>query len=1124
MSFMDDPLWYKDAIVYELHIKAFQDANNDGVGDFKGLTERLDYLEELGVNTIWLLPFYPSPQRDDGYDISDYHNVNPLYGSRQDVRTLIRELHKREMRLITELVINHTSDQHPWFQAARRAPKGSPKRNYYVWSDSKQKYAGTRIIFTDTEESNWAWDDTAKAYYWHRFFSHQPDLNFDNPRVVKAVIRAMRFWLDMGVDGLRLDAIPYLVERDGTNCENLVETHKVIKQMRAVVDAHYRGKLFLAEANMWPEDVREYFGDGDECHMAYHFPLMPRMYMALAQEDRFPMTDILAQTPDIPDPCQWALFLRNHDELTLEMVTDKERDYMYKVFATDPRMRVNVGIRRRLAPLLDNDLDKIKLLNSLLMTLPGTPIVYYGDELGMGDNIYLGDRNGVRTPMQWSLDRNAGFSRADPQRLYLPPIMDPVYGYQSVNVEAQSRNPSSLLNWIRRLIAARRGHPAFGRGGIKLLSPGNRKIFAYLRVHGSETILCVANLSHSPQPVELELGEYKGRVPVELSSHTPFPPIGEWPYLLTLPRYGFYWFELSAEAPAPTWHAELPPLEAVPMLVLTEARGFFMPRPAQQTGCDELMVPGVKRRLEEDILPRYLAQKRWFAGKGSDIEAVDFHPLGAWETPSGRWLIAQCRVKGSDGGHSEYFLPLLIRWGENDDLPPEHLARVVSRIRRQATQGLLLEAQADDRFSLDLVRAMGERLELPMAGGKLAFTPTRGYHDWVPDKLDMPVHRPNLEQSNTSQILDDRLVLKFYRKVEAGVNPEWEVGRFLTDNTPINHVAPMLGAVEWRPEHGEPMLLAVLQGYIENQGSAWDYTLSYLARFLENWQAILNGDRESALEESHHGAFMAQMKLLGRRTGELHQALAVPTLDAAFGAEPLAEGEVDAWVGQVMKDMEHTLDSLAAARERLNEDDRVRVAGLLEQRRRLAESIRALRPDGLAALKIRYHGDYHLGQVLVSGGDFIIIDFEGEPARPLEDRRRRGSPLKDVAGMLRSFDYASASATGRAHCESPAACMAVEQLLKAWRRETKTAFLDGYHEGIGRCPAYPREARQANMLIRLFSLEKVLYEIRYELANRPSWLHIPLDGLAEALEMPNSFGPAQAGNHHSDSGAPARKR
>src|SRR6202167_2210896 len=566
-----DELWYKDAIIYQLHVKAFADSNNDGIGDFAGLTEKLGYLQELGVTALWLLPFYPSPGRDDGYDIADYGDINPDFGTMKDFRRFIVEAKRRGLRVITELVINHTSDQHDWFKRARRSDPKSSARNWYVWSDTDQKYQGTRIIFTDTEKSNWTWDTEASAFYWHRFFSHQPDLNFDNPRVVSALVQVMKRWLDTGVDGFRLDAIPYLCERDGTNNENLPETHAIIRQFRAELDAYAKGKVLLAEANQWPEDVQEYFGKGDECQMAYHLPLMPRIYMAIAQEDRFPITAILRQTLDTPVNCQWALFLRNHDELTLEMVTDVERDYLWSTYANDPRARINVGIRRRLAPLMDNDRRKIELMNSLLLSFPGTPVIYYGDEIGMGDNIHLGDRNGVRTPMQWSPDRNGGFSRADPAVLVLPTNMDPLYGHAAVNVEAQSRDPHSILNWTRRMLAVRRRHPALGRGSLSALYPKNRKILAYLREYEDETILCVANVAHSSQAVELDLSQFNGRVPVELNAGTPFPPIGELPYLLTLRPYGFYWFALATASDWPAWHTPAPePMEEFVTLVIRD--------------------------------------------------------------------------------------------------------------------------------------------------------------------------------------------------------------------------------------------------------------------------------------------------------------------------------------------------------------------------------------------------------------------------------------------------------------------------------------------------------------------------------------------------------------------------
>ena len=532
-----DPLWYKDAIIYELHVRAFADSNNDGIGDFPGLLSRLDYLKDLGITCIWLLPFFPSPLRDDGYDIANYTDVNSSYGTLGDFKAFLDAAHHRSLQVMIELVVNHTSDQHPWFKAARHAAPGSAERNMYVWSESDARYKDARIIFTDTEKSNWTWDETAKAYYWHRFFSHQPDLNYDNPLVMEEVLKAMRFWLDMGVDGLRMDAIPYLCERDGTSCENLPETHAVVKTLRAAIDADYANRLILAEANQWPADVRPYFGDGDECHMAFHFPLMPRIYMALRQEDRLPITDIMAQTPPIPDNCQWGLFLRNHDELTLEMVTDDERDYMYFAYSADPRMRINVGIRRRLAPLVDNNRRRTELLNSLLLSFPGTPILYYGDEIGMGDNIYLGDRNGVRTPMQWTSDRNAGFSKCDPARLYLPVVMDPIYGYQVVNVEAQLSDQSSLLHWTRNMIALRKLFQVFGRGTLTFLNPSNRKILAYLRELDQgdgfcETVLCVANLSRFAQPVTLDLANYAGYEPVEMLGYVRFPAVTPEPYSL----------------------------------------------------------------------------------------------------------------------------------------------------------------------------------------------------------------------------------------------------------------------------------------------------------------------------------------------------------------------------------------------------------------------------------------------------------------------------------------------------------------------------------------------------------------------------------------------------------------
>ncbi|HEX3171488.1 MAG TPA: maltose alpha-D-glucosyltransferase, partial [Burkholderiales bacterium] len=859
-----DPQWFKDAVIYQLHVKAFFDSNNDGTGDFRGLTDKLDYIQELGVDTVWLLPFYPSPMRDDGYDVSDYHNVYPLYGTRHDFSAFVREAHRRGLKVITELIINHTSDQHPWFQAARRAPAGSSKRDFYVWSDDPNKYAGTRIIFTDTETSNWTWDSVAQAHYWHRFFSHQPDLNFDNPQVLKAVFRTMRFWLDLGVDGFRLDAIPYLVERDGTNNENLPETHEVIRQIRAALDRHYEGRCLLAEANQWPEDVRQYFGDGDECHMAYHFPLMPRIYMAIAQEDRYPVVEIMQQTPEIPDNCQWAIFLRNHDELTLEMVTNKERDYMYQMYAADPRARINLGIRRRLAPLMENDPDRIKLMNSLLLSMPGSPIIYYGDEIGMGDNFYLGDRNGVRTPMQWSPDRNAGFSRADPQRLYLPPIMDPIYGYESVNVEAQLRDPSSLLNWMKRMLAVRKGSRAFGRGKLSFLKPGNRKILAYLREFDGEAILCVTNLSRAAQAVELDLARFKARVPVELLGRSAFPPVGELPYMLTIPAHGFYWFRLATDVAAPRWHEEHVAAEDLPILVLFD--GWNSLFRDQVVPWRIGMAEKTRAQFEAEMLPRHIELQRWYAGKGTAIKRARIVDHARWEEGGRQWLVPVLELDGPPDNPA-YFMPLALAWEDREEERLRALtAAAVVKVRQQANVGVMGDAFADEAFCRALAEAIGARREIATAHGRLVFRPTAAFPEIAGDGIAaLPVSRQQAQSSNTLVTLGERLLLKGYRRLQRGVNPEFEIGRFLTEVARYPNCVPLAGTLEYVGGDGATLALALLQAYVSNQGDAWAYTLDYLGRYLEERRVNV---AEAPVDV--HGAYMALIRILGTRTAELH--------------------------------------------------------------------------------------------------------------------------------------------------------------------------------------------------------------------------------------------------------------
>lgn len=1111
-----DPQWYKDAIIYHLHVKAFNDSDNNGVGDFRGLTQRLDYIKELGVTAIWVMPFYPSPLRDDGYDIAEYKNVHPDYGTRRDVRAFVKRAHELGLRVITELVINHTSDQHPWFKAARNAPKGSAKRDFYVWSDDPHRYGDTRIIFTDTEASNWTWDPVAGQYFWHRFFSHQPDLNLDNPQVFKAITGVMKFWLDAGVDGLRLDAIPYLIEREGTDNENLPETHDVLKRMRAEMDASYEDKLFLAEANQWPEDVLPYFGDfeagGDECHMAFHFPLMPRLYMAVAQEDRHPIVEIMQQTPDIPDNCQWAIFLRNHDELTLEMVTDKERDYMYQTYASDPRARINVGIRRRLAPLLENDRPKIELLNSLLMSMPGTPIIYYGDELGMGDNIYLGDRDAVRTPMQWTADRNAGFSKADPQKLYLPPIMDSVYGYESINVEAQSRNSGSLLNWMKRLINVRKSYKAFGRGELEFLHPGNRRVLAYIRRYEgldgeTEDILCIANLSRSAQPVELDISRFAGRVPVELMGGTSFPPVGSLPYFITLPGYGFYWFELSKDSAAPRWHQDSPRVVEMPVVVLPAGR-----QPASEIRrALPLRIPSKQvSLLEKEALANFLEARRWFAGKSSGIGKVE---ISSQAELGGDRLLTILNVEvaedSANGGSQRYFLPLSAGW--EDETSEEGmdglLQHSLAKLRRRSRTGLLYDALADDVFCREVVRAMGEDSDLDMSEGKIRFRKTARYEEIFGDEdlSEISVRKSSVEQSNTSVIIGERVMMKAYRRLESGENPEVEVGRYLTEVVGFEHTPPLVGTLEYEGPDGERISLATLQGFVESQGDGWSYVLDYLERYLDDrttttW-SLPDGESspdESDLFAADDAFFDGLMHNLGLRTGEMHTALAGNSggeSNEAFTPETADSEEVEAWAEKVQDELKRTFDLLKRRRKTLTEEALPAVDALLDRKKEvkaLAKEVRDAARGGLSAMKSRHHGDYHLGQVLVVNNDFQIIDFEGEPARTLDERRRKHSPYRDVAGMLRSFDYAAKTALDG----NPEDAEELDRHAEVWLVRTRKSFLAGYAEGA---KDISPEEEPARKLTDLFVIEKALYEIRYELDNRPDWVTIPVRGILDLI-------------------------
>jgi len=1077
---IEQPLWYKDAIIYQLHIKSFYDANGDGVGDFAGLHAKLDHIAALGVNAIWLLPFFPSPRRDDGYDIADYGNVSPDYGTLEDFRAFVDAAHQRNIRVIIELVINHTSDQHPWFQRARQAPAGSPERDFYVWSDTDQKFPETRIIFIDTEKSNWTWDAVAGAYYWHRFYSHQPDLNFDSPLVMEELLKVMRFWLETGIDGFRLDAIPYLVEREGTINENLPETHAILKRIRAALDATHPGVMLLAEANQWPEDTREYFGDGDECHMAFHFPLMPRMYMAIAKEDRFPITDILRQTPEIPENCQWAIFLRNHDELTLEMVTDAERDYLWETYASDKRARINLGIRRRLAPLMERDRRRIELMNALLLSMPGTPVIYYGDEIGMGDNIYLGDRDGVRTPMQWSPDRNGGFSRVDPARLVLPPVADPLYGFEAVNVEAQSTDAHSLLNWTRKMLALRGRHPAFGRGSLRFLAPENRKILAYLREYEGETLMCVANLSRLPQAVELDLSSFEGRVPIELTGMSPFPPIGQLTYLLTLPPYGFFWFQLEADADPPAWRTA-PPEQLPDLVTMVTRRGLL----------DLVDEPKLARVLSNEILPAYLAKRRWFGAKDQPLQAARL--ISATPIPFADGIVLG-ELEAVLPNHSEsYQLPLAVAW---DDAQPSVLTQqlALGRVRQGRRVGFLTDGFAVEAMARGILRGLGDRSRTTGRTGTLEFLGTERL-DRLAVTDDLPVHWLSAEQSNSSLIVGDLAMIKLIRHIFPGIHPEVEMTRYLT-RAGYDHTAPLLGEVAHTDSSGRRSTLIIVQGAIRNQGDAWNWMLNNLRRGAD--ELVLNDPAVQPGDDVFQ-PLISFVAMVGMRLGELHVVLAGETADEAFSPVIAGDSEVEAMKKAVAGEVAYAMSKLAEREENADPAIDLLAAPLLKRRSELVELAATLAEATRPTLMTRTHGDFHLGQILVSEGDAVIIDFEGEPAKNLAERRAKTNPLRDVAGLLRSLSYLVATAQLDNDAVIEHENEVRREAIARFGRQAEEAFLDAYAQAVSASKALDMPPDQRRRVLDAFLLEKAAYEIAYEARNRPKWLPIPLSGLTEIV-------------------------
>ncbi len=1102
-SLLNDPHWYKDAVIYELHIKSFFDSNADGIGDFKGLIKRLDYLQHLGVNVIWLLPFYPSPLKDDGYDISDYRRIHPQYGKLRDFKEFLKQAHKRGIRVITELVLNHTSSQHPWFQKSRREPPGTSWRNFYVWSDTPDKYKDARIIFQDFESSNWTWDDTAGAYFWHRFYSHQPDLNFDNPRVQKEMIKVVDYWFEMGVDGLRLDAVPYLFEREGTNCENLPETHAFLKKLRDHIDRKFKDKMLLSEANQWPEDAVAYFGEGDESHMAFHFPLMPRMFMAVQMEDRFPIVDILDPPLQIPDSCQWTTFLRNHDELTLEMVTDEERDYMYRVYAGDPQAKINLGIRRRLFPLLRNNRRKIELMNILLFSLPGTPVIYYGDEIGMGDNFYLGDRDGVRTPMQWSADRNAGFSRANPQKLYLPVIIDPEYHYEAVNVENQERNLSSMLWWMRRVIGMRQRFEAFGRGDIVFLTPKNHKILAFLRRNKEEIMLVVVNLSRFSQVVELELSDYDGFVPEEVFGGNIFPRIHKEPYVLTLGPFNHFWFFLKENKK-----------DAL------EKSGKIQEPFQLRRGYRDVMRGKSREEMEKQYLPSYLKRSRWFGGKGRmvrQVSVVEAAPVHRKIDASGYLLILE--VKYNEGIPEWYFLPLFYATGEEaHTLNRRWPQAVICQVEAGEESGIFYDGAFSSRYHTLLMEMASRRKKIN--GEKGDFIARRGKQlKKLLQEAELPMKSEVLkaEQSNTSIVYADKLILKLYRRLDQGIHPDIELESFLTEEACFTHIPPFAGSFEYQIHGGPSVSVGLLQGYVPNEGDGWRYVLDRLNQYTEKIFARrqelsqknvtlhpLLESRErngAALEGLADGFFLEMIERLGIRTGELHLALSSQKEGGDLKPESfsiLYQRSVYQSMRTLVRWVFHLLEE---SRGRLSGDADDLAAGILGSREKILQCLKRITGRKISAKKIRIHGDYHLGQVLFTGKDFVIIDFEGEPARALSERRLKRSPLRDVAGMIRSFHYAAFYGLLHNQVYQGDEKALLEKWLMIWYNEISRIFFHSYLRTVKEAEFLPKKQDQLSVLLDAYLLEKAVYELGYELNNRPDWTIIPLTGISTILQQ-----------------------
>jgi len=1083
--------WYKDAIIYELHIKAFSDSSGDGIGDFGGLLGKLDYLQELGVTVIWLLPFYPSPLRDDGYDIADYYTINPSYGTIEQFKEFLDEAHKRNLKVITELVINHTSDQHPWFQRARRAQKGSAERAFYVWTDDPTQYKDVRIIFQDFETSNWTWDPVAQQYYWHRFFHHQPDLNYDNPQVQQEIFKILDYWCAMGVDGFRLDAVPYLFEREGTNGENLPETHAFLKKLRAHIDEKFPGTVFLAEANMWPEDSASYFGNGDECHMNYHFPVMPRMFMAVQREDRYPITDIFDQTPPIPETCQWAMFLRNHDELTLEMVTDEERDYMYKVYAKDPKARINLGIRHRLAPLMDNDRRKIELMNSLLFSMPGTPVIYYGDEIGMGDNFYLGDRDGVRTPMQWSPDRNAGFSSANPHSLYLPVIMDPEYNYEAVNVELQRRNTSSLFWFMKRLITTRKKHKAFGRGDMKFLNVDNPKVLAFTRTYEDETLLIVVNLSKYAQASEIYLPEYKNYVPVEIFSRNSFPAIKEdMPYFFTLGPHSFQWFQLQKATEKIEQEQTFPHLELESLSALFEN--------------------SAKEELENDVLPQYVQKTNWFVGKDRRIYSVALAEKAVVRLEISDAYLLLIEVNYESGLPETYSLPItFIKEPLAKSIKETCPQAVIAQARIANESGVLCDAFYTPELQHWLFKKLAANAVVTIDKTVLHFTANESLEKHLQQYGGIKPRIHPGRQNNTSITYDNLFFLKMYRKVDREVNPDLELSKYLTEDAAFPYTPAYLGSMEWMLEKGS-ITLGMMQVMVENHGDGRSYMLerlnNYIERILARNHYALDAEEQlntltepvsydqlpQELQTLLGGPAAEQSRLLGLRTAMLHLALAANKEDEDFIPEAFSLHYQRSLFSSMQSLVRETYQSIDRTIAKLPDAVKKELQEMKDRKEEVLSELKKIYTKKLDAAKIRIHGNLHLQQILMTGKDIAIHDFGGNPSRYYSERRLKRSPLRDAASMIRSFYYVAYKAFLSTNQVPKEGIPDLLPFAGFWAHYMSSFFLHAYLEKMRESSLIPHSTDDLHVMLRTYLLEGAIHDLNFELNNRPQYVEVPL--------------------------------